>query len=101
MFFFSAVVVCLLSGEICEENKGKHKWEVKEVGKEKRSGRERQKWKKSKKETEADGVDLYYVQHKEREREKREMSLKRCVLFWGEIESGGTVRDTSLRTGGT
>lgn len=90
MFFFSAVVVCLLSGEICEENKGKHKWEVKEVGKEKRSGRKRQKWKKSKKETEADGVDLYYVQHKEREREReaRNVLETMCALLgwdrkWG------------------
>lgn len=44
---------------------------------------------------------IYTMCSTKKEREKREMSLKRCVLFWGEIESGGTVRDTSLRTGGT
>lgn len=61
-----------------------------------------------KKETEADGVDLYYVQRKEgtkweeeREREARNVLETMYAFFGMRLAIGGAVRDTSLRTGGT
>lgn len=96
MFFFSSVavvVVGLLSAEICERKKMQTQM---------RTGGS---WKE---ETEADGVDLYYVQRKdgtkweeEREREARNVLETMYAFFGMRLAIGGAVRDTSLRTGGT